>query len=156
MSNWRDWFVNSERLRVGERSSSTSEAATPSAGIPMWRDYHDKEWGQPVHDDRRLFEYLLMECMSCGLSWGLMMKKREVFRSVFADYDFHKVAAFSEEDIEKATAAEGMIHSQRKVEGIVNNAKRMLEVIAEFGSFDRYIGRSPMARSFATRRMRMA
>lgn len=118
MSNWCEWFVGHS---------------------PMWRDYHDKEWGQPVHDDRRLFEYLLMECMSCGLSWGLMLQKREVFRSVFADYDFHRVASFTDEDIDRATAAEGMIHSRRKVLGIVNNAQRMLEVINEFGSFDRYI-----------------
>lgn len=118
MSNWCDWFVGHGEL---------------------WRDYHDKEWGQPVHDDQRLFEYLLMECMSCGLSWGLMMKKRDVFRSVFAGFDFHRVAAFTDEDIDEATAVDGMIHSRRKVEGIVNNARQVQKVIEEVGSFDRYI-----------------
>lgn len=103
MANWCEWFVNDSQ---------------------MWRDYNDKEWGHPVHDDRRLFEYLLMECMSCGLSWGLMMKKREVFRSVFADYDFNRVTAFTEEDIDAAPTAEGMIHSRRKVLGIDNNAQQ--------------------------------
>ena len=57
-----------------------------SSDHPMWRAYHDDEWGQPCHDDRLLFEYLVMECMSCGLSWGLMMRKREIFRQVFVGY----------------------------------------------------------------------
>ena len=118
MSNWCEWFTAHEG---------------------MWKDYHDKEWGIPVHDDRRLFEYLLMENMSCGLSWGLMLKRRETFRCVFEDYDFRRVAAWADADIDKATSAEGMIHSRRKVAGIVNNARRMLEVIEEFGSFDAYI-----------------
>jgi len=118
MANWCEWFEGQDAL---------------------WSEYHDKEWGRPVHDDRKLFEYLLMECMSCGLSWGLMMRKQEIFRTVFAEYDFRRVAAFSEEDIDKAAATEGMIHSRRKVAGIVNNARRILEVIREFGSFDNYV-----------------
>lgn len=117
-ANWCEWF---------------------KAHGPMWRDYHDHEWGHPEHDDRRLYEFLLMENMSCGLSWDLMMKKREVFREAFCGFDFRHVAAFIDEDIDRVTNMEGMIHSRRKVEGVVENARRMLEVIAEFGSFDRYI-----------------
>ena len=117
-NNWCEWFVSH-----GE----------------MWRDYHDKEWGLPVHDDRRLFEYLLMECMSCGLSWALMMRKHEVFREAFAGFDFRRVAAFTPQDIDAATAAQGMIHSRRKVEAMVTNARCMLQIIEEFGSFHRYI-----------------
>jgi len=110
MSNWCEWFV---------------------AGGPMWRDYHDKEWGVPVHDDRKLFEYLLMENMSCGLSWSLMLKKREVFRQVFDGFDFRKVAMWTEVDIDKKTATEGMIHSRRKIAGIVNNARRIFSTITD-------------------------
>lgn len=101
--------------------------------------YHDEEWGIPLHDDKRHFEYLLLEVMQCGLSWMLMLKKREIFRECFKDFEVKAVAQLSEADIEQMLQAEGMIKSRRKIDAIINNAKCFLAVIEEFGSFDTYI-----------------
>ena len=101
--------------------------------------YHDTEWGIPCHSDRKLFEYLLMEAMSAGLSWKLMLQKREIFRSCFAGFDYRKIAQFTEDDIETIIAYPGMIRSHRKAEAIVNNAKSFIRIIEEFGSFDTYL-----------------
>lgn len=101
--------------------------------------YHDEEWGNPLHDDKKHFEYLLMEVMQCGLNWNMMLKKREVFRACFDDFDFHKIARYSEEDIERILAFPEMIRSRRKIEAIINNAGKFLAIISEFGSFDHYI-----------------
>lgn len=106
---------------------------------PLEQTYHDEEWGVPVHDDRKHFMYLLMESMSTGLSWLLMLKKREVFRACFADFDFEKVAQFTEEDIIRIAATENMIHSERKIAAMVHNAKMFCAIRAEYGTFDRYI-----------------
>lgn len=103
------------------------------------RTYHDSEWGVPVHDDRRMFEHLCLECLQCGLNFGLMLKKREIFRSCFAGFDFDEVAAFDEADVERILATEGMLKSRRKVEAIVNNARCYQAVRAEFGSFCEYL-----------------
>lgn len=101
--------------------------------------YHDEEWGQILHEDKKHFEYLLMEAMQCGLSWTLMLKKREIFRQCFDDFDYHRIAAYDEEKIQSIMNAEGMIRSRRKIEAIINNAKCFLQVIEEWGSFDKYI-----------------
>lgn len=106
---------------------------------PIAKAYHDKEWGVPVHDDRKMFEYLLMESMSCGLSWMLMLCKRKVFAECFANFDFEKVAKFSEEDIRRILETPGMIRSERKVRAMVSNAKSFLKVRKEFGSFCDYL-----------------
>lgn len=106
---------------------------------PLMLRYHDEEWGTPCHDERDHFMYLLMECMSCGLSWRLMLQKREVFRQCFADFDAGKVAAFGDGDVARIMATEGMIRSERKIRGMINNARRFVEVAREFGSFDKYI-----------------
>ena len=76
--------------------------------------YHDEEWGVPVHDDRKQFEFLMMEVMQCGLNWNMMIQKREVFRSCFDNFDFDKVAVYREADIERIMGADGMIRSRRK------------------------------------------
>ena len=101
--------------------------------------YHDTEWGAPVHDERQHFMFLLMETMSCGLSWKMMLERREVFRKVFADFDAAKVAAFGEADVQRALRTEGMIRLERKIRGMIANARAFVKVAAEFGSFDRYI-----------------
>ena len=103
------------------------------------RSYHDKEWGVPVHDDRQMFEHLCMESLQCGLSWGLMLKKRAVLHACFADFDYEQIAAFDEADIERILATEGMLRSRRKVEAVINNARRYREVRDEFGSFCDYL-----------------
>lgn len=101
--------------------------------------YHDEEWGVPVHDDRKQFEFLMMEVMQCGLNWNMMIQKREIFRSCFDGFDFDKVAAYSEEDIGRIMETEGMIRSRRKIEAVIHNAKCFQKIRAEFGSFSEYI-----------------
>ncbi len=101
--------------------------------------YHDEEWGVPLHDDRRHFEYISMEVMQCGLNWTMMLKKREIFRACFQQFDFEAVAAFGEDKIEQILQTEGMIKSRRKVEAIIRNAQCFIAVRKEFGSFDAYI-----------------
>ena len=93
--------------------------------------YHDEEWGNPLHDDGKHFEYLLMEAMQCGLNWTMMLKKREIFRQCFDGFDFRKIALYGDEDVERIMNTEGMIRSKRKIEAIVNNAKCFLKVIDE-------------------------
>lgn len=101
--------------------------------------YHDEEWGVPVHDDRKQFEFLMMEVMQCGLNWNMMIQKREVFRACFDDFDFEKVAAYDEGDIERILGTEGMIRSRRKVEAVIHNARCFQKIQTEFGSFCKYI-----------------
>ena len=102
-------------------------------------EYHDKEWGIPVHDDRTQFEYLMMEVMQCGLNWQMMINKREIFRRCFDNFDFDKIAAYTEEDVHRIMNTEGMIKSPRKIAAIINNAKCLQKIRAEFGSFDAYL-----------------
>lgn len=101
--------------------------------------YHDEEWGIPLHDDQKHFEFISMEVMQCGLSWTLMLKKRDIFKECFEDFDYNKVAKYDEQDITRILNKEGMIRSRRKIEAIIGNAKGFLAIIEEFGSFDQYI-----------------
>ena len=101
--------------------------------------YHDEEWGKPLHDDRKHFEYLLMEVMQCGLNWNMMLKKRDIFKKSFDNYDYNKIANYDDFKIESIMNTEGMIKSKKKILAIVNNARAFLEIIDEFGSFDNYI-----------------
>jgi DNA-3-methyladenine glycosylase I len=101
--------------------------------------YHDKEWGIPVHDDRVHFEFLILEGAQAGLSWSMILKKREGYRKAFADFDPIKVARFSEKKLERILLDPGIIRNRLKVFATVNNAKRFREVQKEFGSFDNYI-----------------
>ena len=101
--------------------------------------YHNEEWGVPLHDDRKQFEFLMLEAMQCGLSWNLMMNKREIFRKCFAGFDFDVVAAFGEEDVRRIMETSGMIRSRRKIEAVINNARCFQQIRAEYGSFSAYI-----------------
>lgn len=100
---------------------------------------HDTEWGIPCHNDRLLYEYLILECMSAGLSWLLMLQKRDIFKACFADFDFQKVAEFTEEDVERIMQYPGMIKSRRKIQAIISNARHYIKIREEYGSFDKYI-----------------
>ncbi|MBQ8950981.1 MAG: DNA-3-methyladenine glycosylase I [Eubacterium sp.] len=101
--------------------------------------YHDTEWGVPLHDDRGQFEFLMMEVMQCGLNWTMMMKKREIFRSCFDNFEYDKIAEYTEEDIERILEVPGMIRSRRKIEAIITNAKCFRKIREEYGSFDAYL-----------------
>lgn len=103
------------------------------------RQYHDTEWGIPVHNDRKQFEYLMMEVMQCGLSWELMLRKREIFRKCFDDFDYDKVAAYEEKDVKRIMNTDGMIRSERKIRAVINNAKCFQNVRKEYGTFSDYL-----------------
>ena len=108
-------------------------------GNDLLLEYHDQEWGVPLHDSKKHFEYLTLEVMQCGLNWLMILKKRETIRGCFNDFDYEKIAHYSENDIQKIMNVEGMIHSERKIKAIINNAIRYKELIEEYGSFDQYI-----------------
>ena len=101
--------------------------------------YHDEEWGVPVHDDVKQFEYLMMEVMQCGLSWNIIINKREIFRACFNGFDFDKIAMYTEADIARIMATEGMIKSLRKIAAVIHNAQCFQKIRDEFGSFDAYL-----------------
>ena len=106
---------------------------------PLDRVYHDTEWGIPVHNDRHMFEHLTLECMQCGLSWDLMVKKRGIFRVSFDNFEYDIIAKYDETDIERILNTEGMIRSPRKIKAVINNAQCYQRVREEFGSFCDYI-----------------
>ena len=101
--------------------------------------YHDEEWGIPVYDDRKQFEYLMLEVMQCGLNWNMMIQKREIFRECFDDFDFDKIASYKESDVERIMKTEGMIRSERKIRAVISNAKCFQKVREEFGTFSSYL-----------------
>ena len=103
------------------------------------RRYHDEEWGVPLHDDRGQFEFQSMEVMQCGLSWGLIIRKRSILNTCFDGFDYDRVAAYGEEDIERILQAEGMIRARRKIEAIITNAQAFQKVRGEFGTFSDYL-----------------
>ena len=106
---------------------------------PLMMSYHDHEWGVPVHDDQKQFEFLCLESMQSGLSWKTILDKRENFRKAFDNFDPAKVAAYTDADIQRLMSDAGIVRNRRKIEAIVNNARRFLEVQQEFGAFARYI-----------------
>ena len=101
--------------------------------------YHDEEWGTPLHDDNRLFEFLVLEGMQSGLSWRLILNKRENFRKAFHGFDPVRVARYGARDVARLLADAKIIRNRLKIHGAINNARRFMEVQEEFGSFDRYI-----------------
>ena len=123
-------------------------------GFDQYIEYHDKEWGVPVHDDRKHFEFLIMEGAQAGLSWSTILKKREGYRKAFADFDPVKVARFTEKRLERILKDPGIVRNRLKVYSVVNNAKRFLEVQKEFGTFDKYIwsfvGGKPIVNNWKT------
>jgi len=108
---------------------------------PLYVAYHDQEWGSPLHDEARHFEFLLLETQQAGLSWRCILGKRESFRKAYAGFDPEKVARFTAAKVERLLADPGIIRNRRKVEAAVKNARAFLEAAEEFGSFDAYIWR---------------
>jgi DNA-3-methyladenine glycosylase I len=108
---------------------------------PEYRQYHDTEWGFPVHDDVRLFEKLCLEGFQAGLSWLTILRKREAFRAAFAGFDFEAVAQFGDDDVARLLADAGIIRHRGKIEATINNAARALELVAEQGSLAAFVWR---------------
>ncbi len=106
---------------------------------PLYVAYHDQEWGRPVHDDRMLFEFLILETFQAGLSWRTVLYKRENFRKAFAGFDYKKVALFTEEDQQRLLGDSGIIRNRLKIKAAISNARAFMAVQGEWGSFDAYI-----------------
>ncbi len=116
-----------------------TRCAWAAAGGPLDVAYHDEEWGVPRHDDRVLFEFLLLEGAQAGLSWSTILKKRAGYRRAFADFDPAKVARFTEKRVEKLLADPGIVRNRLKVNSAVINSRQFLAVQQEFGTFDAYL-----------------
>lgn len=106
---------------------------------PLYQQYHDKEWGIPVHNDRKLFEMLILEGAQAGLSWITILRKREHYRKAFDHFDAKKIAQYNNRNIEALMNNEGIVRNRLKITAAIINAKSFLEVQKEFGSFDKYI-----------------
>ncbi|HMK61693.1 MAG TPA: DNA-3-methyladenine glycosylase I [Dissulfurispiraceae bacterium] len=106
---------------------------------PLMLRYHDEEWGEPVHDDRKLFEFLILEGFQAGLSWQTILRKRENFRNAFDRFDFNKIAKYDKRKIDALLKDEGIIRNRLKIQAAVANAAAFLRVRKEFGTFDNYI-----------------
>jgi len=102
-------------------------------------DYHDNEWGKEIHDDGKLFEFLILESAQAGLSWITILRRREGYRKAFANFDVKKVAAFNDDDYERLMQDPGIIRNRLKILAAINNAKLFIEVQKEFDSFDKYL-----------------
>ena len=109
------------------------------AGNDLMLAYHDNEWGVPLHDDRKLFEFMILDAFQAGLSWLTVLKKRENFRRAFDNYDVQKIAAYGQEDIDLLLQDKGIIRNKAKINAAINNAKIFLEIQNEFGAFSKYI-----------------
>ncbi|OFX26771.1 MAG: DNA-3-methyladenine glycosylase [Armatimonadetes bacterium RBG_16_67_12] len=110
-----------------------------SSSDPLMIAYHDTEWGVPVHDDRKLFEFLVLDAFQAGLSWAIILKKRENFRRALHDFDAKKIARYTAKDVTRLLADPGIVRNRLKIEATIGNARRFADVQQEFGSFDRYI-----------------
>ncbi len=106
---------------------------------PLYLDYHDNEWGKVTHDDKILFEFLVLESAQAGLSWITILRRRENYRKAFADFDVEKVAAFDDSDVERLLNDAGIIRNRLKIHAAISNARLFIDVQKEFGSFDKYL-----------------
>jgi len=106
---------------------------------PLDIEYHDKEWGVPLHDDKKLFEFLVLDAFQAGLSWSTILAKRENFRKAFDDFDYQKIVNYTQEKIEDLLQNAGIIRNKLKINATIVNAKAFIQVQKEFGTFDKYI-----------------
>jgi DNA-3-methyladenine glycosylase I len=114
-------------------------AWAPLESDPLYLNYHDREWGVPVHDERRWFEFLILEGAQAGLSWSTILHKRENYRKAFAGFDPKKVARFSARDVSRLLKDQGIVRNRLKINAAIINARAFLAVQKEYGSFDKYI-----------------
>jgi DNA-3-methyladenine glycosylase I len=135
----------------GKRNVPVKRCPWPTTGDLLYLEYHDREWGVPVHEDRKIYEFLVLEVFQAGLSWRTVLHKRENFRKAFAGFDYRKVARFGRREISRLLRDPGIIRNRAKIEAAVHNAKRFLEVRREYGTFSRYmwgwVGGKPVVRN---------
>lgn len=106
---------------------------------PLMIEYHDEEWGVPVHDDKKIYEFLVLETFQAGLSWRTVLHKREHFRRAFCNFEVKKVARMDAQDVERLVTNASIIRNRQKIVAAINNAQKLLEVQKEFGSFSKYM-----------------
>ena len=105
----------------------------------LMREYHDKEWGTPLYDDRKIFEFLCLESFQAGLSWRTILNKRENFKKAFANFNPIKISKFNKKDFNRLMKDAGIVRNRMKIEAVINNAKKFLEIKKEFGAFSKYM-----------------
>ena len=132
-----------------------ASARCPWPTDELYCRYHDTEWGVPVHDDRRLFEYLTLEGAQAGLSWQTVLNKRENYRAAFDNFDAEKVARYGEAEVIRLLGDSGIIRNQLKIRSTIQNAKSFLKVREEFGNFDKYLWRFVGGKPLINRRKSM-
>ncbi len=138
---WRDLPpALKHKLRAAAADVSKPRCAWSQASA-LYRRYHDEEWGVPVHDDRKHFEFLILEGAQAGLSWITILKKREAYRKAFARFDARRVARFGARDVKRLLNDAGIVRNRLKIEAAIGNARAFLAVQKEFGSFDAYVWR---------------
>lgn len=126
-----------KKLMQKTKSPSLKRCVWPGTD-PLMIEYHDTEWGRPVHNDHKHFEFLVLEAAQAGLSWSTVLKKREGYRKAFSDFDPQKVARYTPAKVEKLLQNPGIIRNRLKINAAINNAREFLKVQKEFGSFDAY------------------
>ena len=121
---------------------------------PLMIKYHDTEWGNPVHNDRKLFEFLILEGAQAGLSWSTVLKKRRNYRKAFSNFDYQKIARYTQRDVKRLMNDAGIIRNRLKIDAAIINARQVINIRKEFGSFDAYIwqfvGHKPIHNAFKT------
>src|SRR6516162_4115719 len=126
---------------MGSATATTKRCSWVSGDDPLMLQYHDREWGVPVHDDRKHFEFLVLESAQAGLSWSIVLRKREGYREAFSQFDPRKVARYTEKRVERLTADPRIVRNRIKIASVVQNARAFLRIQKEFGSFDAYCWR---------------
>lgn len=106
---------------------------------PLYQKYHDEEWGRPIYEDQKIFEFFVLESFQAGLSWITILRKRENFRIAFDDFDYDKIAIYTEDKVEALMQDAGIIRNRLKILATINNAQRFIEIQKEFGTFSKYI-----------------
>ena len=149
-----DILVRSSGRTDLPRSASVKKRCPWCLSDPLYVTYHDREWGVPVHDDRKWFEFLVLEGAQAGLNWSLILKKRENYRRAYDAFDFERVAAYGDEKIAALLADPGLIRNRLKIAASVGNARAFCKIRREFNSFDNYIwpfvGKRPIQNRWRT------
>jgi DNA-3-methyladenine glycosylase I len=122
-----------------DKKKTLKQTCSWATNDPLLLEYHDKEWGVPIHDDRKIFEFLVLEGFQAGLSWLTILRKRENFRKAFDDFDFTKIAGYDVRKVNSLLKDAGIIRNRLKIIGSIENAKAFIQIRKEFGTFDEYI-----------------
>jgi DNA-3-methyladenine glycosylase I len=137
----KSWASGKSTVFMSSTSAAIKRCAWVSGADPLMLEYHDREWGVPIRDDRKHFEFLVLEAAQAGLSWAIVLKKREGYRRAFAGFDPEKVARFNARQIEKLVSNPEIVRNRMKIEAAVRNARAFLKIQDEFESFDSYCWR---------------